>query len=83
MTFLNDFGKSIIPQKIRIHLKNYILKTGLNTVPYSTYAISFLFTIIFTTTFYFFTIFNTLKTSHTVGLLFGSFISLTITETIV
>lgn len=82
MKFLAGFGKSILPEKVRVHIKEYLKKTGEYDVPYSTYSLVFILSLILTIGAYFFFVFPSLATSNPVFLVVMSFISLTVVELI-
>jgi len=41
LIFLEEFGKAIIPEKVRPKLRNYLLKAGISEVPYKTFGTLF------------------------------------------
>ena len=82
MKFLENFGKSILPQKVRINIRNYLRRIGSSQVPYSLYSLVFFLSIILTVIAYFFLVFPAIKTSNPVFLVFMSFLALTFVELI-
>lgn len=80
MNFLVNFGKSILPEKIRPHIREYLKKTGEYDVPYSKYSLVFLLSLILTIASYFFLVFPSLITSNPVFLVLMSFVALTVVE---
>ncbi len=53
LLFLKEFGKAFIPQKIRPHLRRYLLKAGIVEVPYKYFGILFYLSVILTLFAYF------------------------------
>ncbi len=82
MSFLQDFGKSILPEKVRTHIKEYLKKTGKYEVPYSFYSLIFVLSLILTIAAYFFFVFPSIITSNPVFLVIVSFLALTFVELI-
>lgn len=78
----HSLGKTIIPGKIRKHIKKYVQKTGLYDVPYSLYGSLFVLCIIISIGIYAFLVFPSLKTANPVILGIGSFVALTIIDLI-
>jgi len=77
---LEGLGKSIMPEKIRRNIRDYLIKTGKKDVDYGLYGVLFLLSIIVTITGYVFVVFPNLKDNTHIHLIFGSFISLTLVE---
>jgi len=80
MKYLSNLAKSLIPEKIKLKLKTYLLKTGSGEVPYSLYGALFLLTLLITVIIYAIVLFPSLSTSNPIFLIIGSFISLTAVE---
>jgi len=53
LIFLEEFGKSIIPEKIRPKLRDYLFKAGLTEVPYKLFGALFYFFVGFTILLFF------------------------------
>ncbi len=77
---LNNLGESIIPKKIRLHLKKYLMKTGIYVVPYALYGQIFALSILSAIALYAFFVFPNLKTANPLILILGSFIALSSIE---
>ncbi|MBU1205242.1 MAG: type II secretion system F family protein [Nanoarchaeota archaeon] len=48
IVFLEEFGKAIIPERVRPRLRQYLLKTGITEVPYRTFGAMFYLFILLT-----------------------------------
>ena len=48
IVFLEEFGKAIIPERIRPRLRKYLLRTGITDVPYKTFGVMFYLFILLT-----------------------------------
>ncbi|NTV22896.1 MAG: type II secretion system F family protein [Nanoarchaeota archaeon] len=75
-TWLENLGKSIIPEKFRVNIKSYMYKTGRSDVPYRNYGILFIICMLGTIVAYSLLLFPLLRTQHMLVLIFGSFIAL-------
>lgn len=83
MSFLSNLGKNILPKNIRVHIKNYLIRTGLYEVPYKLYGIVFISSFFVTIISYILWVFPGLKTAQSAGLIIGSILGLTITELVI
>ncbi len=79
-SFLQSLGEAIIPTKIRLNIKKYLIKTGTYKVPFSLYGGVFVLSIIFTVIIHFIFVSNIIKNVNPVFIAFASFISLTLIE---
>lgn len=69
---LQNIGETVIPKKIKLKLKKYILKTGSADVPYSLYGAVFVASLILTLIIYIRYIFPGLKTAGLILIIIGS-----------
>jgi pilus assembly protein TadC len=83
MRLLEKFGKSILPEKIRVHIKEYLKKTGIYKVPYATYSLIFMISLALTISAYFFFVFPSILSLNPVFMVLMSFVALTAVELIV
>lgn len=61
IVFIHEFGKAFIPEKIRPKLRNYLLKAGIEEVPYSFFGILFYLTYLITFFIYYFSFWGTIS----------------------
>lgn len=59
---LEELGKSFIPQRIRPKLRKYLVKAGYTKVPYKSYGLLFMLTVLFTAFVYIFILYPSLST---------------------
>ncbi len=74
--FLHSLGKSILPEKLRIGLKKYLLKRGIYESPYSLYGGVFALTIIITVLVYALLFLKGARAGSVVFFALGSFFTL-------
>lgn len=72
--FIQEFGKAFIPQKIRPHIREYLLKAGIVKVPYKTIGILFYLSVILTLFAYFFIIYPALASQGVFGFFIYTFL---------
>ncbi len=74
--FLEEFGKAIIPERVRPRLKQYLFKAGITDVPYKTFGALFYISVLLAITLFFYYAYPLLiKLFSGFGLFFFSFIS--------
>ena len=77
---LEKIGKNVIPQKIKLKLEKYILKTGNAEVPYAIYGVVFIGTLILSVFIYIKYIFPGLSTGGFIFILIGSILIFVLIE---
>ena len=74
--FLEEFGKAIIPERVRPRIRQYLLKAGITDVPYKTFGALFYISILLAITLFFYYAYPILIKSFSGVILFlFSFIS--------
>ncbi len=73
--YLETFGKAFIPKKIRVTLREYLLKAGLSEVPYKFFGGLFWVTLVITYLIYFSAIYNPLRELGPVATLVVTFVA--------
>jgi len=81
--YLELFGKAFVPKKVRPDLRQYLLKAGVDEVPYKFFGGLFWITLIITYLIYFGTIFNPLREFGAVAVLIFTFISWFLIQSII
>src|SRR3989338_10269966 len=72
--FLEEFGKAFVPKRAIPYLRNYLLKAGINKVPYKFFGALFYLSAVITGFIYILYIFPILTRYSQVILLLASFI---------
>lgn len=72
LIFIYEFGKAFIPRKIRPQLRTYLLKAGIEEVPYSFFGILFYAAYLATFLIYFFYFWGTISSFESLFLIFIS-----------
>jgi len=76
IVFLEEFGKAIIPEKVRPRLRQYLFKAGIIDVPYKSFGALFYMSVLLAITLFFYYAYPLLiKSFSGFGLFFFSFIS--------
>ena len=73
--FLEEFGKAFVPKKVIPNLRIYLLKAGINKVPYKSFGALFYLSALITGIVYLLFIFPFISTKSQLILLIFSFLS--------
>ena len=68
--FLEEFGRAFVPERIRPHLRGYLLKAGITEVPYRLFGALFYVSLVITYLIYFYKVYPLLQTRDINMLLF-------------
>ena len=79
--YLEQFGKAFVPERVRPELREYLLKAGVNEVPYKFFGGLFWVTLVITYLIYFSLIFNPISTMGSFIVLIMTFISWFVLQT--
>jgi archaeal flagellar protein FlaJ len=79
--YLEQFGKAFVPERVRPELREYLLKAGVNEVPYKFFGGLFWVTLVITYLIYFSLIFNPISTMGSFIVLIMTFISWFVIQT--